>query len=811
MVYVPTAEETQGYYRGDVAPLLTLEPVVATLTATPGDHASLTLELQNFDSNLALQGNGPHSLEACYDYLQRNLAVINRLFCGSIGKAHDIGRMFLTLPETHRQAAVTATFVSFRSTLSEVTQQLECSKLFSNPLAQDAANLNLQAAEWWATLTALGSPPFNGNDYDYTTFPAYGDLTTQFPDHHILLPLLSSSTLPIFYYNLGILGRMTLHHMLSCFDTMPVKRFITLLTRNLRGMPLALSIPALQTTQLLQDLHSASLPINNCLPRQYNLSCYLVAAAASLYAAFAVALEEQLEELPRHPHYQVASRQPALSQDAVSKGIDHIIVQADSCVTYLQQHTGGHERVLTFFPPVGNSFTPASTVPISQRDQIDAFKILSELLKGDTSQYKMPDVKSTQERWMEWFHRVHELPTLLPGVQPSVIITTLTTHIADSDRRVYGWREKVEHLSQQPTLDDFLSHIKSQVLTVTHTRQKAYKELLALQNNTRTVPDCIALATKFRQLFGQIFPNGETEETAPATKLKCCQSIHRTLLEMKHSPHTDKLSQAWRDHTGYDASATFSTYLKESLHTNGNTDALSEQYLILIETTLRTAHQQYAETTKYGFTGGKDLRAPSVAAFKPKYPRPPLAHQPRPFMPRFGGVGPSKFHPNYPKQNPKSTRYTGPPALGPVRPHPQPNVYQPYPRTRHNMPHNYGDKFASALDHLLFEDLRNDPEVASLIPPAPRDSIPNLQIRRPDITDWAGARAAIAEGACMLCLQGNHLPYFCNYKDKSPQVQRLLREYDLRGKRRKQELAAAAHRPRREPRNPPAPRPPAVG
>ena len=180
----------------------------------------------------------------------------------------------------------------------------------------------------------------------------------------------------------------------------------------------------------------------------------------------------------------------------------------------------------------------------------------------------------------------YQILSCLFKVKTPIIITTLTAQIPDKDRRIYGWHDKVQQLDsvhQQPTLEQFIQHIKSQVLPVTHTRKQAYTELLSLQTNNKNVPDCVALGTKFRQLFSQVFPSGDSQEVAPATKLNCCQAIHRTLLELTKSPFQNKLVKAWQDHTGYNASLIFAAYLKESLHADGSSDILSESYLTLVE------------------------------------------------------------------------------------------------------------------------------------------------------------------------------------------------------------------------------------
>ena len=130
----------------------------------------------------------------------------------------------------------------------------------------------------------------------------------------------------------------------------------------------------------------------------------------------------------------------------------------------------------------------------------------------------------------------------------------------------------------------------------------------------------------------------------------------------------------------------------------------------------------------------------------------------------------------------------------------QPRSHQPYQRESVN---KTGPKFAQALDKPLFKDLPAGTYRDSLIPPALRDAIPGLTIRRTDIIDWPTARAAIETGACMLCLQGNHFPYHCYHKDKCEATRNLMWEYEERGKRQANRNQVGAIQPL--PR-PPAPR-----
>ena len=152
MVYIPTAEEYQRYHRGDVAPIRNLEQLLNAIEITPGDHADLLAELRAFDSTVGLRTDVPHSLPILYSLLERNFAIINRLLCGGICKAHGIVRMLLTLPTSQRSQVVISTYLSFRAALAEITQPLECAVLFANPIATDSAALATEAADWWSAI-----------------------------------------------------------------------------------------------------------------------------------------------------------------------------------------------------------------------------------------------------------------------------------------------------------------------------------------------------------------------------------------------------------------------------------------------------------------------------------------------------------------------------------------------------------------------------------------------------------------------------------------------------------------------------------
>ena len=147
-------------------------------------------------------------------------------------------------------------------------------------------------------------------------------------------------------------------------------------------------------------------------------------------------------------------------------------------------------------------------------------------------------------------------------------------------------------------MTEFVAHVKRQVLSTNTTRREAAEQLAALVFTTESVPDCVALGTKLKQLFSQMYPEGLSQEPEPTTKRLAVLSVHKLLQNLKLRRGKAALVRAWQDFTTYDGAELFQKYVDEKHHTPELTDAATTAYLGEVTSQLENAHRMFVQTSQ---------------------------------------------------------------------------------------------------------------------------------------------------------------------------------------------------------------------
>ena len=173
-------------------------------------------------------------------------------------------------------------------------------------------------------------------------------------------------------------------------------------------------------------------------------------------------------------------------------------------------------------------------------------KFISEQLKMNGSKFRMPKSGATHRDWEDWFLRISSFCLSCPSIDPTLLISTLTATIDRDDRRIYGWYHEGSEAVEQGdgSFKEFVAHVRKQVLSSNTTRREAAEQLAALVNNTDTVPDCVAMGTKLKQLFSQMYPVGLSQEPEPTTRRLAVLDVHKLLQNLKHRKRKGSPSQS---------------------------------------------------------------------------------------------------------------------------------------------------------------------------------------------------------------------------------------------------------------------------
>lgn len=419
-------------------------------------------------------------------------------------------------------------------------------------------------------------------------------------------------------------------------------------------------------------------------------------------------------------------------------------------------------------------------------------------LNNKSSAYRMPKAESCQRDWEAWFSRMNALQKLFPALSASIIIPMTTGFMAVDDKRIFGWLEKaneMEHRKQEPTLKDFLDHVRSQVMANAVTRREAYLELEGLTRDFRHIEDCQALSTRLQQLWLQMYPH-ESTEIEPIGKVEAMRRIHTLLQNVgnKYRGNRTLMAQAWANFN-CDHTALFVTYVDSELHTSKlATETLSQAFLKEVCTQLQQAHRMSVQVGPNSSTAlDSNDRARSAqhryqaAALRTSQSTPRVAT----WVNHTGGskkrnraedrAGPSR------SGSQRSRGASG--SQGGASTPRSPSSHRPTPPP--GMGGSAGKKGSVELEtdyRIIFQRMREmrctsrdplDREVGHL-----RGALPGLK-KLP----YAEAVQAVLDGGCTLCLEKGHVGRNCPFLEETGPLKQRIRIYNnlLRAARRKQD------------------------
>jgi hypothetical protein len=405
-------------------------------------------------------------------------------------------------------------------------------------------------------------------------------------------------------------------------------------------------------------------------------------------------------------------------------------------------------------PVPGRALPTVPEVPrsISSVTASDGMRFLEAQMRNKDSNYRMPLSSDAQQKWVNWFVTVELFVKMFPTPH-HVVVENLTTGVPEDDVRIYGWRvlcEKFLSEQKQWGVSEFLSHVRKQVLSTVTTRKAAWDELQMLSENYTELSDCVALSTKLRNLYQQIFDTSSTE-VEPASKLQCVRYIHQMLTFLHTRARTSTgIGKAWRGFTQYDSTVIFLKYIDQDKHTPLATSRLSESYLEEVCTQLTTAHDIYTQLGRSFAPPNSDQNRGRINSLSgnPNQNRPTSSNRSRSNADsrarsrsssrssRPSGDRPSATD-NRPAQR---ARFNTPPGFGPSNQQPRVNQMQAQGSSQNP---RQDASFLEVVQRLS----RDHPELA---PPYLR--------RRAGITPvgtQAQNYALISEGKCVLC-QNSH-------------------------------------------------------
>jgi hypothetical protein len=243
-----------------------------------------------------------------------------------------------------------------------------------------------------------------------------------------------------------------------------------------------------------------------------------------------------------------------------------------------------------------------SMAPVVKRSQrSDGLRFLGDQLRLEGSTYRFPPISAKQKQWEDWCSKIAELSSMFYDFPAPLIISMLLGPVPGTDRRIYGWAEKVQEmrsLGAEPTIAQFLGHVRTVVLPNNTTRREAARELqgLVTKESRCDLNDCLAVAAKFRQLFAQLFPTSSTEPE-PLTRFAAVEVVHM-IMQSLHTGGKPSLWKAWKNYTAYDNSVMFERYVDEKWHRGNESEVLTASYLAEVCRHLESAHRQFVQTSE---------------------------------------------------------------------------------------------------------------------------------------------------------------------------------------------------------------------
>lgn len=375
--------------------------------------------------------------------------------------------------------------------------------------------------------------------------------------------------------------------------------------------------------------------------------------------------------------------------------------------------------------------------PTARSDKSDGIRFLTSAMSNSQSVYRMPRTDDAQRVWESWFEKVLALQHMFKDLPAQLSIPMLTGTLKTDDRRIYGWHDIVvamNHANQQPTLQQFVAHVKTQVLATNTTRREAKLELDCLVTDFSGIPDCSALKTKLKQLWAQLYPP-DTDEVEPMTKLAAMKQVFALLMAIRFKGKISQpLVKAWRDFTLHDSPSMFRKYIDEGLHIKGASDMLAAQYLDEVYEQLDLAHRMSVQV-------GSMISSQDTSTYKHGTDKPIVAAA------KLLNVTPQCIATWIDSSGPSGSKKRGREPV-PLNGNKKKSQSQPASKTNGastSTPKQVGNKMRSAMAAMkALSERQNAPE---LLPGALRGEFPNLEP-----LNFEEAVRLVEGGACTLCM-----------------------------------------------------------
>jgi hypothetical protein len=573
------------------APVRSLSVLLSSISQGLGGFAESTInvlsqhtQFQGVDVSLDIDA----PLRSEEDFLPRWLRVLTlqvEIGLSASILADSLHVAVESLPEDQRDNKYAQLSDDFSDLFLEAASNLRLGCFFAVPESQDVIRQRFRAALGNLPLPDV-APPQEGSQWPHFGTPQAGqaDVASLSPP---LLPLISEKV-KFAYAMLPFLGRVLALKVFGVLDgsLLRVSRYL----RNIHATTqtfdrISPSVNEYFTPPACQDGGESN------ASRQLRRSM----AHASLLTAMLKAMQQLANEF-----FSANPGIPQPFQPAQYSG-----GPPEAAIQILTHHMNNfvHVEHSWVFKPV-NWVPPPSTPAASGATSAMGMQFLNTQLKDKDSKYRMPAKNASQKQWEDWFERVKSLPDLYAGLSAKLIIPALLGHISVEDGRILGWHEiakEAQASSSDLSLDQFLSHVRKQVLPAGTARKFAATALQNLSVKPANMADCQALSTKLQQLFRQLYPV-TSDESEPITRLNAMRLVHVMLDTLKRTPAhiKSKSARAWKEYTSYNHSEVFAQYLDEHLHTsNQNSVQLCQQYLQVICKHLDAAHAMQIQLAQF--------------------------------------------------------------------------------------------------------------------------------------------------------------------------------------------------------------------
>jgi hypothetical protein len=470
---------------------------------------------------------------------------------------------------------------------------------------------------------------------------------------------------------------------------------------------------------------------------------YLMTTAVCMLLALEEATKELAIVCEAAPDQSVSAPWPFSRREYAKRAADQVTVFSQQTThPFLTSWDCNHPGMLRSSPVIQQSATDS--------DSSNALQFLGNQLKIARSVYHFPKISDSQRNWEDWFFRISALQTMFARAPANHIIAALMGTIQSDDRRVYGWHDKMmqmRHEHREPGLDEFITHVRRQVMRTNTTRRTAHVELSTLSETLQDVDDCLALSTKLRQLWAQLFPT-ETDEVEPISRLNAAKLIHKLLEFLKfRGNRKHEVVLAWKAYTTYDGLQMFMEFLDEQRHTPLNTEELSAKYVSRVCEQLEIAHRIHTQTQDLASASASVNKSVLAAATPKRAPVTGTKKRGRSVSGGGGGQGESR-----PKSQQRQDRGGNTPqrqSASANRPSNQQSQQTPATTT------------ARALREIAEEDPQYN--VGTL---RTEFGLPRLSLDK--------ALAAINDGACIVCAEAKHGMSRCPHRVKGSDASKDL-------------------------------------